>query len=700
MKQLMLVFAISILSIAILACGPAVGRAVGDAQVDVDATLAEMGEPTTEAEKELHAMIKEIDRLHQEEREDLLTALSESGNIVDNLVGVIDSLGNELDEETLVKIGSVIATGQDVDAFFQGVREQAYQNKAKEKEINDLLQNEERATWDRIKFLNEQLDKANAEKAEIKKDLDKAHVNLDIADKDEDKWISANLDKENDIQVLEARMERASGKFEVVTAMLDQVLGDEDEDIAHAPTAFEKSTEEAGRYQAAAIFHECLVEWGVEVKETTREEMKHCRQGVIDEMDSLSTETVEIVNGEVIAKPNYVAMLDLDDVKDVVDTFMHCAYTEKAERVIGPAAEKCRMAAKDIPHDAAGNGSTFTDHFANKIAGDSADARRTRKFIDVKADAIGDQEFRQKLDKVMYQPGRSKDEVRDAFRGLLNEAKEDLDCDPQGLSAKPCNDFEFNHRDYDDDGRMPVAHKFQGHMENRASGGFGTSGMGGGQGYDQPGSGHHKGIDTDITKEQFDKFFTGGHDEDMRGHVTERVAQCESAGNTKVECLNDVRDDMRNSREGHRNFNEDEFHKQREQMTQHHSQNFQNFHGGGQQRMPNQPGMGNMPHAPQNHFGGRGDGAGKRGHHQMMECIENAAGSQGAGAQFNNAGDYAGGPSFGDAADNCMEHASNMMEGSFGNRDMGQYSGMVGTHGSNAMHGFNGMQGTPGGSQQ
>lgn len=84
----------------------------------------------------------------------------------------------------------------------------------------------------------------------------------------------------------------------------------------------------------------------------------------------------------------------------------------------------------------------------------------------------------------------------------------------------------------------------------------------------------------------------------------------------------------------------------------------------------------------------------------MMECIENAAGSQGAGAQFNNAGDYAGGPSFGDAADNCMEHASNMMEGSFGNRDMGQYSGMVGTHGSNAMHGFNGMQGTPGGSQQ
>ena len=64
--------------------------------------------------KELYAMIKEIDRLHKEEREELLAALGDSGNIVDNLVGVIDSLGNELDEETLIKIGSVIATGQDV----------------------------------------------------------------------------------------------------------------------------------------------------------------------------------------------------------------------------------------------------------------------------------------------------------------------------------------------------------------------------------------------------------------------------------------------------------------------------------------------------------------------------------------------------------------------------------------------------------
>ena len=63
MKQLIMLFAISILTIAILACGPAVGRAVGDAEVDVDATLAEM-EPETESEQELYDKLKEIARLH------------------------------------------------------------------------------------------------------------------------------------------------------------------------------------------------------------------------------------------------------------------------------------------------------------------------------------------------------------------------------------------------------------------------------------------------------------------------------------------------------------------------------------------------------------------------------------------------------------------------------------------------------------
>ena len=684
MKQLMLVIAISILSVAALACGPAVGRAVGDAQVDVDATLAEMGEPTTEAEKELYAMMKEIDRLHKEEREDLLGALDDSGNIINNLVGVIDSLGNELDEETLIKIGSVIASGQDVDAFFQGVREQAYQNSAREDEINKLLQNEERATWDRIKFLNEQLDKANAEKAGIKKDLDKAHVNLDKADKDENKWIKSNLDKEQEKQILEVRMERAAGKFEVVTAMIDQVLGDEDDDAADAPSAFEKSAEEAGRYQAAGIFHDCLVDWGVEVKETTREEMKHCRQGVIDELDSLGTKTVKIENGEVISEPNYVALLDLDDVKEVVDTFMHCAQSADAVRIIGPAVEGCKMEAKEMHHDAAGHGSSFTDHFANKIAGDNADARRTRKFIDVKAEAIGDPDFQDKVNKVMYQPGRSKDEVRDSFKSLLNEAKEDLHCDPQGLRAKRCDDIKFpdeNQRPRLDEGRnVPVAHQYENRIKD-------TNRRGGG-GQNQGGGGQNQGLPPGITKAQFNEVFGGG---EPRMVVKERVDQCVADGNPMNECLRDVKNDMREEFKSHENFDQKEYSDRKEFAAENVRATRQNIEkeleGVGRQGQPGLAG------GDQNHFAGFGDGAAKRGHHQMMECMNTAAGATGSTGA-------AGVPAFGDAADTCMTAASDMMQGSFGNRDMGNHSGMVGTHGSTGTQGFAGMQGTTGGSQQ
>ena len=152
-------------------------------------------------------------------------------------------------------------------------------------------------------------------------------------------------------------------------------------------------------------------------------------------------------------------------------------------------------------------------------------------------------------------------------------------------------------------------------MKNRGHHGSGSSGMRSPQGSQQPTGGHQQGINTEITKEQFDKVFSGGHDSEMRGHVAERVAECEADGNSKGECLKDVRNDMRNEREGHRNFNQDEFHKQRDKMTQHHSQNFANTQGGGQ------PGMGGTHGDHQNHFGGFGDGAGKRGHHQMMECM-------------------------------------------------------------------------------
>ena len=93
MKQLIMLFSISVLTVSVLACGPAVGRAIGDAEVDIDATLAEI-EPETDSEKELYNMLKEIDRLHEEERIELLEALSHSTSVIDELLVLI---GNDID---------------------------------------------------------------------------------------------------------------------------------------------------------------------------------------------------------------------------------------------------------------------------------------------------------------------------------------------------------------------------------------------------------------------------------------------------------------------------------------------------------------------------------------------------------------------------------------------------------------------------
>ena len=656
MKQLMLIIAISILSVAALACGPAVGRAVGDAQVDVDATLAEMGEPTTEAEKELYAMMKEIDRLHKEEREELLGALDDSGNIINNLVGVIDSLGNELDEETLIKIGSVIASGQDVDLFFQGVREQAYQNSAREDEINKLLQNEERATWDRIKFLNEQLDKANAEKAGIKKDLDKAHVNLDKADKDEDKWIKSNLDKEQEKQILEVRMGRAADKFEVVSALLTEVLGDEGTDAAKAPSDFEKSAEEAGRYQAAAFYNNCLVDWGVDVKKATREEMKHCRHQVLEELDKLGTQIVEIENGEVISKPNYLPTLDRDDVVDVVDAFTHCTQAANAVRIIGPALEGCKMEAKKVHHDAAGSGDSFTDQVANRISGNNADARRTRKFLDVKAENIGDRKFTENLEKVMYRKGGSKDEMRDALKGMIDNAKSDLDCDPQGTKAQRCDDIKFHNMDErpgpGQGGNIPIAHQYENRIKD-------TNRRGGG-GQNQGGGGQNQGLPPGITKAQFNDVFGGG---EPRMVVKERVDQCVADGNRMNECLRDVKNDMREEFKSHENFDQNKYSDRKELddlSTRAVRQNAGNRQGDDGHAMNT------------NQFGGHGDGVGKRGGQDFNQCM---ADSTSGGPKYNSDGTFVSSPSHGDAADNCMGQASNTMRDSYGNKDMGHHAG-------------------------
>jgi len=658
MKQLMLIFAISILSVAALACGPAVGRAVGDAQVDVDATLAEMGEPTTEAEKELYGMMKEIDRLHKEEREDLVGALSDSGQVINQLILTLETLGEELDPEALAKISSVAASGGDVDVFFQGLREQAYQASAKEAEINKLLANEEQATWNRIKFLNEQLDKANAEKAEIKGHLEKAEGDLETADKDENKWIASNLNKEQEKQMLEVRMERAAGKFEVVSALLTEVLGNEDTDEAKAPSDFEKSAEEAGRYQAAAIFHDCLVDSGVEVKETTRDEMKHCRQGVLDEVALQGRGSVEIVGGKVISNPTYVAMLNTDDVKEVVDAFMHCAQAADAKRIIGPAAEGCKMEAKEIHHDAAGSGDSFTDQVANRISGNNADARRTRKFLDVKAEGIGDGKFTENLEKVMYRKGGSRGEMRDALKGMIDDAKSDLDCDPQGTRARRCDDIRLpamDERAGAGQGRkVPIAHQYENRINN--------DNRGGGAGQNQGGGGQNQGLPPGITKAQFNEVFGGG---EPRSVVKERVDQCVADGNPMNECLSDVKNDMREEFKSHENFDQNKYSDRKELDAL----------STGAVRQNREKAQGDAGHAMNtNQFGGNGDGVGKRGGQNFNQCMSDTAGG---GPKYNSDGNFVSSASHGDAADNCMTQASHTMQNSYGNKDMGNHTGMT-----------------------
>ena len=660
MKQLMLIFTISILSVAALACGPAVGRAVGDAQVDVDATLAEMGEPTTEAEKELYGMMKEIDRLHGEEREDLVGALADSGQVINQLVMTLEILGEEMDPEALAKISSVAASGGDVDAFFQGLREQAYQASEKEAEINKLLANEEQATWNRIKFLNEQLDKANAEKAEIKGHLEKAENDLETADKDENKWIVSNLNKEQEKQMLEVRMERAAGKFEVVSALLTEVLGNEDTDEAKAPSDFEKSAEEAGRYQAAAIFHDCLVDSGVEVKKTTRDEMKHCRQGVLDEVALQGRGSVEIVGGKVISNPTYVAMLNTAAVKEVVDAFMHCAQTADAVRIIGTAAEGCKMEAKQIHHDAAGSGDSFTDQVANRISGNNADARRTRKFLDVKAEGIGDGKFTENLEKVMYRKGGSKNEMRDALKGMIDDAKSDLDCDPQGTRARRCDDIKLpamDERAGAGQGRkVPIAHQYENRIKNDNRGG---------------GGGQNQGLPPGITKAQFNEVFGGG---EPRSVVKERVDQCVADGNRMNDCLSDVKNDMREEFRSHENFDQNKYSDGKELddlSTRAVRQNAKTPQGNDGYAMNT------------NQFGGHGDGVGKRGGQDFNQCMSDTAGG---GPKYNSDGTFVSSASHGDAADNCMGQASDKMRDSYGNPNKAHQAGMPKSQGGMTTH--------------
>ena len=156
MKRLIMLFSIAILSISVLACGPAVGRAIGDAEVDVDATLATL-EPETEAEQELYDMLKEIDRLHKEERSELLEALTNSSEVIDELIVLI---GTDVDLGDIPVSAQNLTDGGADDSDLSDLISRAKSARDREAEILTALEDAEKVPWDRVKFLNEQLDAA------------------------------------------------------------------------------------------------------------------------------------------------------------------------------------------------------------------------------------------------------------------------------------------------------------------------------------------------------------------------------------------------------------------------------------------------------------------------------------------------------------------------------------------------------------
>ena len=226
MKQLIMLFSISILTIAIFAFGPAVGRAVGDAEVDVDATLAQM-EPQTESEQELYDMLKEIDRLHKEERAELLTALSNSSEVIDELLVLIghdvDLVGNSLSAGSLIDGGAGDTDLSDLIGRAKSTRD-------REEEIQKALENAEKVPWDRIRFLNEQLESANAELGALNEDLSEAAKELDHADQLEAKLVVGLKGQDSEYTALARRAEEASEKIEVIGHILQVAFDGEGEE--------------------------------------------------------------------------------------------------------------------------------------------------------------------------------------------------------------------------------------------------------------------------------------------------------------------------------------------------------------------------------------------------------------------------------------------------------------------------------------
>ena len=462
MKQLIMLFSISILTIAIFACGPAVGRAVGDAEVDVDATLAQM-EPQTESEQELYDMLKEIDRLHKEERAELLTALSNSSEVIDELLVLI---GHDVDlDGNSLSAGSLIDGGAG-DADLSDLIGRAKSTRDREEEIQKALENAEKVPWDRIRFLNEQLESANAELGALNEDLSEAAKELDHADQLEAKLVVGLKGQDSEYTALARRAEEASEKIEVIGHILQVAFDGEGEE----ESATEKLIRLDGREIIAAHLEDCMDDSQSSNSRVAREA---CADEAIvyhQEMRAVEpTDVDDINNAAMLSDPDtedavYGVIECLEDMEDMVFT-MDMVEDPVTGDFVGRAELYRRNCYRNVNEDiiAAADGNSpdgravisSSDDAATslkrKLDSEDREARAMRKAIRTGLDDISDKKFKSSVEDLLYDKSLTGKGVETLMGNILNLAQDDLECDPHGIKGEPCDyDDEYYEDDLED----------------------------------------------------------------------------------------------------------------------------------------------------------------------------------------------------------------------------------------------------------
>ena len=458
MKQLFMLFSISILSISVLACGPAVGRAIGDAEVDVDATLANL-EPETEAEQELYDMLKEIDRLHKEERAELLEALNSSSKVIDELIVL---LGDDIELGPTSISAETLTDGGQNDSDLSDLISRAKSARDREAEILVALENAEKVPWDRVKFLNEQLDAANVELGALNDDLVKAAKELDHADQIETKLVDGLKSQDSEYVALAKRAEEASEKIEVIGHILKVTFEDDEEE-----STAEKLLRESGRERISELVQECIEESDSENTRVAREtcaeeaiayqqEIRHADLKDVDEIDNAA-----MLSGPDTEDAVYGVLECLEEMEDMVFTMDMVEDPETGE-FIGRAELYRRNCYRNVNEDIVNNDAdrltnerasiSSSDNAATslkrKLDSDDMATRKIRKEIREDLDEISDKKFKSSVEDLLYDKSLTGKGVEDLMESILDLAQDDLECDPKGIKGEPC-DFTDEYYDHD-----------------------------------------------------------------------------------------------------------------------------------------------------------------------------------------------------------------------------------------------------------